>query len=155
MQLGILESKSGRGPGSGVRLSAQALAVLLIAYAGVDSLADVPRTKRVCAANVLEHDSKFVCPITGKAFFLDILTTALAQPELASCILRIEIDLNSNFVLVSYFPRRRGSAPRHYGLYIPDEDDGYRGVLKRSIVRDLDRISLALAEFRKSTENAE
>lgn len=149
VRLGLINSRPGRGPGSGVSLTAQNLAVLLIGYAGSASLADVERTAAVCAAAPFEHDQNFACPVTGKWFFIDIVTKALSQPDLASRIPRIEIDLNGNQILVTYFPRHPYRIPRHYELYIEEDSPPHKGVMKKSIVSDLDHISAALVKAQK------
>src|SRR5665213_457167 len=48
---GLLEIEGGRGPGSGVRVTARALALLIISVLATDSLAETAsRTRKVAAA---------------------------------------------------------------------------------------------------------
>jgi hypothetical protein len=141
VQLGLIASKPGRGPGSGVSLSPENVAKLLISYAGADSLADVARSKKVFAAAGYNPD--FACPITGQKTFLKILTQILAHPDLSARVPRIEIDLNGPMILMSYWPARRSKA-HYYELYIDEDSSPFKGVVKRSIIGQLDRISAAL-----------
>lgn len=151
VHLGLMKSRPGRGPGSGVTLTPENVARLLVAYAGVDSLAVVYRSKKVFAANANEYTPDFACPVTGKNTFLDILTETLTRPALAARIVSFEIDLNGPAILVSYFAGR-GGAPKHYELFIDEKSSRSKGVMKRSIIRGVDRISAALEPLRDTSD---
>src|SRR5579872_2549940 len=60
VRLGLLEAKEGRGPGSGVELSARALATLIIALMATDSLAETDvRVLRLASAKpAVTYDPK-------------------------------------------------------------------------------------------------
>lgn len=151
VQLGLLESKPGRGPGSGVRLSPHNVGVLLLNYAGTDSLSETSRTERVCAATFHGNEGKRTCPITGKMYFLDIVIAALTNSDLAARLPWIEIETNSDMILVSYFISRRGARPRTYQLVVPDvESRAGKAVIKRSILTHLDEIGGLLSATLKN-----
>lgn len=151
VHLGLLESKPGRGPGSGVRLSPRNVGILLVNYAGTDSLSETGRTERVCAATFYENDGKRTCPITGKMYFLDIVIAALSNSDFAARLPWIEIETNSNMIMVSYFVSRQGARPRNYQLIVPDvESRAGKAVIKRSILTHLDEISGLLAATLKN-----
>jgi len=89
MEAGLLQTVGGRGPGSGVRATPQAMAVLLIALLATESVAEIgDRTPRVIK---LKSTNKR-CPITGKKTFGDALTAILASGQLANKIDFIEVN---------------------------------------------------------------
>jgi hypothetical protein len=107
VRLGLLHAVEGRGPGSGVHLSARSLATLIIAYAAADSLADVERrAPQVCAAAADgDHcpDQEQVCPLTKSATFLDALERLLDDPELCRSVADLQIQLNGPEILLTYY----------------------------------------------------
>lgn len=77
--LGLLLAKKGRGPGSGVALSGEAVAGVIIALLAADTLQDTDdRVGQTCNAKPSEK----VCPFTGERTFQAALGAVLASPEL-------------------------------------------------------------------------
>jgi hypothetical protein len=80
MRAGLIKGKEGWGPGSGVRATPHAVAMLLIAVLAADSLSDVVESTKRYAWLRAEQG---VCPITGKKTFGSSLVAILASPSLA------------------------------------------------------------------------
>ena len=83
------ESSGGRGPGSGVRFSPHALAMLLISLLATDSLSEVEDQTKLFA------DLKSVggkCPLTGKKTFATAMAAILANDELMRRVAFIGAD---------------------------------------------------------------
>lgn len=89
MRAGLIKGKEGWGPGSGVRATPHAVAMLLIAVLAADSLSEVVEsTKRYAWLRA----EKGVCPITGKKTFGSTLVAILASPALAAKAHTITVD---------------------------------------------------------------
>lgn len=80
--------EEGRGRGSGVRLSAESLAILLISALATDSLSEVA-IESADAANAKAMQKK--CPVTGKTTFKDALAASLKDPTLGKRIKEINV----------------------------------------------------------------
>jgi hypothetical protein len=82
VRLGLLYPLKGRGPGSGVPLSADGLAVLLISLAVTDNLSDMDeRVRRVCDAS---PSLRSKCPYTRATNFRDALSVLLGSTDKAA-----------------------------------------------------------------------
>ena len=78
VRAGLLHTRPGRGPGSGVPADAQSVATLLISVLATGSLSEVEeQTKAI--ANLKSLDGR--CPVTGKRTFGAALTAALKSEE--------------------------------------------------------------------------
>jgi hypothetical protein len=75
VRLGVLHGKKGRGPGSGVKLSADAVAVLLASLLATDSLSEVADTIPLLALKPVGGR----CPITNAATFGEALSYLLSS----------------------------------------------------------------------------
>ena len=75
---GLLDLGAGQGPASGVRLSGQSAAVLLISFLGTDFLSDTAADTALFAKMVAQSGK---CPITGKKNFQDALATVLTSED--------------------------------------------------------------------------
>jgi hypothetical protein len=76
---GVLKATKGRGPGSGVALSGEAVAAMIIALLAADSLQDTDqRVKLACLADPEEGSA---CPWTGAATFQSALAAVLTDED--------------------------------------------------------------------------
>jgi hypothetical protein len=138
VRAGLLKSEGTRGPGAGVRLSAESIAVLLISALATDNLSQVAeRTSELAAATSLVYDEnsgsppkRIPCPVTGASRFKDVLTKIIADPQLAKRASRVtvrrdvrEADImmttlsmgNSQEMKRIYFTPRRHSRQPQFG----------------------------------------
>lgn len=95
VRAGLLIAKGKKGPGAGVELSAESLAMLLISVLVTDSLsevavetADMARAKASPSEGTRDEmaeakASKWKCPVTGKNTFRDALAAALEDRNLS------------------------------------------------------------------------
>jgi hypothetical protein len=85
-RVGLLKMKSGRGPGSGVRLTAESVAMLLIALLATDSLSETEERVRIFAKLRSAR-----CPLTGANAFADALSAILASSDLSKRVRSISV----------------------------------------------------------------
>jgi hypothetical protein len=77
-QIGVLKATEGRGPGTGVPLSGEAVAAMIIALMASDSLQDTDqRVARTCNAVATEG----ICEWTGAKTFQSALTAVILSEE--------------------------------------------------------------------------
>jgi hypothetical protein len=86
VRAGLLRAKSGRGPGSGVRLTADTVALLLIAVLATDSLSDTEEKARA-VANLRSAR----CWLTGTNTFWAALAAILASSDLSKRVRSISV----------------------------------------------------------------
>lgn len=90
--LGLLEAKKGRGPGSGVALTGESVGSVLIALLAADTLQDTDeRVARTCKARPKEK----VCPFTGAKSFQEAVGAILASPEMMKSFSGFSISRDS------------------------------------------------------------
>ncbi|HZL58980.1 MAG TPA: hypothetical protein VFC38_04710 [Stellaceae bacterium] len=98
---GLLEIEGGRGPGSGVRVTARALALLIISVLATDSLAETAsRTRKVAAARPRGHER---CPYTGMRTFRDAFDAALFSTGKAENIIEISVSRTAARAQIKYY----------------------------------------------------
>jgi hypothetical protein len=85
---GLLKAEGGRGPGSGVRATPQAVAALLCSVLATDSLSEV-ETEAVALSRLRAEGG--VCPVTGKRTFSKALSALLASSEMSAQALEITV----------------------------------------------------------------
>ena len=102
---GLLTPEEGRGRGSGVRLSAEALAVLLIGLLVTDSLAEVASKSADMAEAKPWPEKK--CPITGKSKFKDAFAAVLEDRDLCKRVNNIKVS-RSVFAEIKAGPQEPG-----------------------------------------------
>lgn len=95
IRAGILPLLPGRGPGSGVRLTPEAIAALLVAVMGTDTLAAAASA----TAELLASRSRD-WPIDGGHTLKDALVAMITRPDLARQIDEIEISRGSRLVII-------------------------------------------------------
>jgi hypothetical protein len=86
VRAGLLQVKSGRGPGSGVRLTADTVALLLIAVLATDSLSDTEEKARAVAKLRSAR-----CSLTGTNTFGAALAAILASSDLSKRVSSISV----------------------------------------------------------------
>jgi len=86
VRAGLLQVKRGRGPGSGVRLTADTVALLLIAVLATDSLSDTEEKARTVAKLTSAR-----CSLTGTNTFEAALAAILASSDLSKRVRSISV----------------------------------------------------------------
>ena len=81
MRAGLLDQRSGHGPGSGVLATPRSFGLLLISIMATPNLSEVERQTRI-VANLRSRTKG--CPLTGKGTFASALTAVLESEELAN-----------------------------------------------------------------------
>ncbi len=106
VRAGILESKSGRGPGSGVRASPKTISQLLI---GLITHASILENIRVAhsIAKAVPASTTRKCPLTGATNFEDALSQMLSDEKSAARVNEIRVGVT----LAQAFIRYDGSPP--------------------------------------------
>ena len=87
VRAGLLEHTGGRGPGSGVRLSAEAVAMILIAVLATDSLSETAAAARLLAMAKRQRGpayKKLSRSLGGAETFKEALVNALSSDEVAA-----------------------------------------------------------------------
>jgi len=103
VRAGLLQSKPGRGPGSGVRATPESVAMLLISILATGNLSETEERSRVIAD--LKSETKS-CPLTGKKTFAAALTAVLASEELSKRLSWIDVQRSGSAVGASLAFRR-------------------------------------------------
>jgi hypothetical protein len=84
VRLGLLRPVAGRGRGSGVELSADSVAVLLICLGAAAGLSEVDgRIVKYCNAAAFTDRPSGTCPLTGEKKLRSAISKILADPKLA------------------------------------------------------------------------
>ena len=78
---GLLQVESGNASGSGVRLTAESLAILLVALLATDNISRIIEFTRIFA-NLKSIAGR--CPFTGQATFITALSTILGSTDLSN-----------------------------------------------------------------------
>ena len=145
VRAGLLDQSEGKGPGSGVRATPSALALLLIAAMATDNLSNVELRVREIANTKADRGT---CGLTGKRSFQSALVAILDSEELASRVVEIGISRTSPSAQIHYrWPgRKRISTTSEFStsasstpvLRVMASVDG-RGIqtIARDIARDL------------------
>jgi hypothetical protein len=108
MRLGVLAALAGRGPGSGVPLTADNLAPLIIALAATDNLSDTDeRVGKLCDASPL---FKATCPLTGAKTFKSALAHIFGSTKIAGQVSAVFVNRNW---LVGSIQYRSGRVTKH------------------------------------------
>jgi hypothetical protein len=89
VRAGLLKGVEGKGPGSGVRATPYATALLLIAVLASDSLSEAGEHTKLFASLKAEAGS---CPATGEKTFANALAAILASPRLSRVAHTITVD---------------------------------------------------------------
>jgi len=94
VRAGLLQSKPGRGPGSGVRATPQSVAMLLISILATGNLSETEELSKAIAD--LKSEAK--CLLTGKKTFATALTAVLASEELSKRLRWIDVQRSGSAV---------------------------------------------------------
>ena len=105
VRAGLLHSRPGRGPGSGVLATGQAVAMLLISIIATSSLSEVADQTRTLA-NLKGASGK--CPLTGKKTFGAALTAVLGSESLVARVGWIECERRGQLVTANFSFREPG-----------------------------------------------
>lgn len=99
---GLLVAEPGRGPGSGVHLTAESVALLLIAILATDSLSKTGvNTRKIAEAKTT---NKKPCPLTGKMKFKNALAQILDNRSLCTRVGEIIVLRSRGLALISFGP---------------------------------------------------
>jgi hypothetical protein len=109
IRLGLLKKLTGgRGPGSGVPLTVDNLAPLIIALAATDNLSDTDqRVGKLCDASPL---FKATCPLTGAKTFKSALAQIFGSTEIARQVSAVFVNRTELYAHIQY---RRGRVTKH------------------------------------------
>jgi hypothetical protein len=113
IRLGLLRKLTrGRGPGSGVPLTADNLAPLIIALAATDNLSDTDdRVCKLCDASPL---FKPTCPLTGAKTFKTAMAQILGSTKIADRVSAVFVNRNWLVATIQY---RSGRVTKHSGFH--------------------------------------
>jgi hypothetical protein len=143
VRLGILTAEQGRGPGSGVKLSADGVAALLVALLVTDNLSDTDdRILRLLASKPVIKSA------TDAKTLWEELSVLLLSPQKLRSLAFIEVDRNMLLARVWYL---KGKKPVEGPLFAPSRprDVGSSGIDVRASIGSkhaLLPISLALID---------
>jgi len=100
---GLLQGKSGRGPGSGVRATAETVALLLVAVLATDSLSETEeRTERFAQLESAEG----ICPLTGKKTFAEALSAILVSGAPVDRVSEVSVHRQGRSAHILYFKKK-------------------------------------------------
>ena len=100
VEIRVMSSGSGRGPGSGVRATPANTALLLTAVLATDSLWEAgQRVLLISAAAPRGHRR---CKLTGKSTFIEALTHILALPSLARELSEVRVSRSEIHARIEY-----------------------------------------------------
>jgi hypothetical protein len=132
---GVLKAIPGRGPGTGVPLSADNLATLLIAVAAVNSLSEVDhRIIEFCEATPIDARRPVPidqCPLTGQKTFRGAVQSILLKKELVSCVEHLSIDQNTPFIFIEFTRQRKVNR----SLFRHGVEPFKKGIEKMTLIR--------------------
>jgi DNA-binding IscR family transcriptional regulator len=125
VRAGLLKTKRGRGPGSGVRGTRESVALLLISLLATGNLSDAGRSTRIFAN--LENKEDF-CPLTRKRTFAEAVTAILASKDLAQSVIAINVSREIREAQIAYRDPSKGeiipSSSKFGGLAGQSEERG-------------------------------
>ncbi|MFL9827198.1 hypothetical protein [Rhodoplanes sp. SY1] len=100
VRLGLLKSSQKRGPGGGVQLNADTLAVLLLAITATDSLSETDeRIRTLCNARI-PYDK--TCLLTGEKTLRAAITRIISSPDLAKQVSELIVTRNASSGILRY-----------------------------------------------------
>ena len=114
---GLLKTKRGRGPGSGVRGTPELVALLLISLLTTGNLSEAGASTRIFA-NLKNKEGS--CPLTGKRTFAEAVTAILASKELAQKITALNVSQEIRETEIAY----RVSSSSKFGLAVQPQEPG-------------------------------
>jgi hypothetical protein len=103
VRLGILRPIPGRGPGSGVELSCDSLAVLLISVGAAAGLSDVDsRITDYCNATIITDSPSGICPLTGEKKLRAVMKELLSNQKVAERVDSVTFHHDQPLVKIHY-----------------------------------------------------
>lgn len=99
---GLLTPEPGRGPGSGVQLTPESVAILLIALLATDSLSRIAdQIRDVANSTSFDFDTGAFkpCNLTAKTTFKDALVEILSDLDLARRVSDIDVERSDNLAI--------------------------------------------------------
>lgn len=96
---GLLAAEAGRGPGSGVRATAPAVALLVLSVLATDRLSESDRVRAIASAKPLPDER---CPFTHCKSFLDAFATLLATTGKAAAVQEITVSWTADRAMIRY-----------------------------------------------------
>jgi hypothetical protein len=95
---GLLETVPGHGPGSGVRLSPQSVAMLLIGCLAAVNMGQLGPRARAIAETTMTP----ACGLTGATTFADALTRLIADEAMAARVTAIKVAVTHGYALIEF-----------------------------------------------------
>jgi hypothetical protein len=112
VRAGLLRVEEGWGPGSGVRATPEAAALLLIAILATDTLSETEAsTKRIAQ---LKSECKKGCTITGKKTFASALAALLASESMAKSVHKIYVGRNEEEARIDSIDEDGGKSSSYF-----------------------------------------
>jgi hypothetical protein len=120
VRAGLLDAVEGHGPGSGVRTTAESVAILLISVLSTDSLTEA-ETRSADIANATPLGGGR-CPLTGMQSFRDAIASLLTSAARSARVIEISVSRTASRAVIHY---REGRATRTSEFVgdLPDEPE--------------------------------
>jgi hypothetical protein len=125
---GLLESAPGHGPGSGVRVTPESVATLLIGVLASPSLSGAGLAAR-SIANARPGYPKHKCPLTGATTFARVLAKVLSDEAISKRVIDLNVSPSAGLASVHYddkntislsFTKQHGSKVRFSASLAPE-----------------------------------
>jgi hypothetical protein len=146
LKAGMLAAGPGRGPGSGIRVTAPSAALLLITILATDTLSEaVARAQEFASAKPKEGRR---CPLTGMTTFVDALAAILSAAG-ARKVTEVTISRNASRAAIKY----RGGVSEFVGSAAIKPSLRVEATLERDGLRAIADAVRALIECRVEQED--
>jgi hypothetical protein len=100
IRVGLLAAEAGRGPGSGVRATSPAVALLLIAVLATDNLSETDDRIRGLMDAAPVRGKR--CPLTRMPTFLDAMAAILLSKNLSRRVINVTVSRNDGTARVGF-----------------------------------------------------
>lgn len=142
---GLLISRAGRGPGSGVEATGEAVGLLLLTTMSSDLRAEaIGKTKALANAKVIGGG---VCPVSKAKTLLDALAKGLdGKVSGRGELLSLEVDRNEDIAVIRWRINPRSIVPVQFSASGVPAKPGLR-VLAKLDQQSIDKIRTDLAQF--------
>jgi hypothetical protein len=101
VRAGLLAAGEGRGPGSGVRTTAPAVALLILSVLSTDRLSESDARTGILAELSPANGKR--CPHTGRRTFIDAFATLLVGTGQASAVNEITVSRTADLARLKYY----------------------------------------------------
>jgi hypothetical protein len=145
VRLGLLSAQPGRGPGSGVKLSPDSLAIMIISILATENLSEIDkRVLRLCNARPTPEPT---CNVTGGRTLREALTMLLASPSFSReghRLIGLSVD-RPRSARISLF--ERGTETRSTRFEAASDRSSRRAMIHTTAAVDSDLFRLIVADL--------